>query len=72
MAIRYKIDILEALKQKGYTTYRIRKEKLFSESTVQKFRKGELVSLDNIDMVCKLIELQPADILEYIPDADIH
>ncbi len=65
MPIRYKTDILEALKTKGYSTYRIRKEKLLAESTVQAFRKGELVSLDNIARICELLGCQPGDILEY-------
>lgn len=65
MPIRYKTDILEALKAKGYSTYRIRKEKLLAESTVQAFRKGELVSLENIARICELLGCQPGDILEY-------
>lgn len=68
MPIRYKIDILAALKTAGYTTYQIRKDKLFSESTVQKFRAGVLVSLENIATVCKLLDCQPGDILEYAED----
>lgn len=65
MPIRYKTDILKALKTKGYSTYRIRKEKLLAESTVQAFRKGELVSLDNVARICELLGCQPGDILEY-------
>lgn len=68
MPIRYKTDILEALKTKGYSTYRIRKEKLLAESTVQAFRKGELVSLENIARICELLGCQPGDILEYAED----
>ncbi|SCI04519.1 Predicted transcriptional regulator [uncultured Ruminococcus sp.] len=68
MPIRYKINILEALKAKGFTTYRIRKEKIFSESTLQKFRNNESVSLDNIATVCKLLDCQPGDIMEYVKD----
>ena len=68
MPIRYKTDILEALKAKGYSTYRIRKEKLLAESTVQAFRRGELVALDNIGRVCELLQCQPGDILEYTAD----
>ena len=31
MAIRYKINVIDALKASGYSTYRIRKEKLLHE-----------------------------------------
>lgn len=68
MPIKYKFDILEKLKKAGYSTYRIRKDKLLSESTVQKFRKGALVSLENIQIICKLLNCQPGDILEYVED----
>ena len=34
MALRYKLDVLEALKAKGYTTYTLRKENLLSQSTI--------------------------------------
>lgn len=65
MPISYKIDILNALKERGFTTYKIRKEKLLAESTVQALRRGELISLDNIARICSMLQCQPGDILEY-------
>lgn len=65
MALNYRIDILEALKEKGYSSYSLRKEKLLSESTIQKLRSGEGVSWDNLDTLCKLLECDISDILEY-------
>lgn len=68
MPLQYKFDILEALKEKGYTTYEIRKKKLLSESTLQKLRKKEGIAWSNIETICRLLDCQPGDILEYIPD----
>lgn len=65
MALKYKFDVLQALKDGGFNTNRIRKEKLFSESTLQKFRSGEMVHTSNIDTICRLLNCQPGDILEY-------
>lgn len=65
MALKYKIDVLEALKEKGYSSYSLRKEKLLSESTIQKLRSGEGISWDNLETLCKLLECDIADILEY-------
>ena len=65
MPILYKFDVLAALKENGYSTYRIRKEKLLAESTVQAFRRGELVALENIARICELLHCQPGDILAY-------
>ena len=66
MPLQYKFDIVQALKDKGYNTNRIRKEKLLSESTMTKLRRGEPVSWENIETICKLLERQPGDIIEYI------
>ena len=68
MSIIYKKDILSALKDAGYSTYRIRKEKLMGEATLQKLRNSESVSWDNIDTLCRLLNCQPGDILEYKAD----
>lgn len=70
MALKYKFDILTELKKNGYNTNRIRNEKILSESTLQKFRQGEIVSSENIAKLCKLFDCQPGDILEYVPDDD--
>lgn len=70
MPIRYKVDILEALKNKGYSTYKLRREKLLAEHTLQQIRGGILVSWANIEKICALLECQPGDILEYVQDGD--
>lgn len=64
--LRYKIDILEVLKEKGYTTYRLRKDKIIGESQIQKIRDGELASKETLNTICKLLNCQPGDILEYV------
>ena len=64
----YKFDVLESLKEVGYNTTRLRKEKLLGEATLQKFRNEELVSWDNIATVCQLLCCQPGDLMEYIPE----
>ena len=68
MALKYKIDVLAALKEKGITTYQIRKDRLLSESTVQKLRAGVGVSWENIETLCRLLECQPGDLMKYVPE----
>ena len=67
MPIVYKIDILEALKSKGYNTNKLRKEKLLSESVIQGLRENRYITLPNISTICSLLECQPGDLLEYVP-----
>lgn len=64
MKLCYKIDVVEALKQKGYNTNRIRLNKLLSESTMTKLRHGEGVGWENLETLCNLLDCQPGDILE--------
>ena len=68
MAIRYKVDILAELKKKGYTSTRIRTEKLIGQSYLQQLRRGELVSWKTIDTICALLECQVGDIVEFVED----
>lgn len=70
MPLRYKIDILSALKAAGYSTYKLRKEKILGESTLQQLRNKELVSWKNIETLCKLLNCQPGDIIECVPEND--
>ena len=68
MGLQFKVDVLAALKEKGITTYQIRKEKLLSESTVQKLRVGIGVSWENLETLCRLLDCQPYDLIEYVKD----
>ena len=70
MPVKYSVDILGALKDKGYSTYKLRKEKLLAENTIQQLRNEELVSWVNIGRLCDLLGCQPGDILEYEKRAD--
>ena len=67
MAIRYKVDIMEELKKKGYSSTKIREEKLIGQSYLQQIRHGELVSWKVFNTLCALLECQPADLIEYVP-----
>lgn len=68
MPVQYKINVLAALKEKGYTTSRIRKEKLIGEATVQRLRHSQSVSYEVLAKLCELLDCQPGDILEYVPE----
>ena len=78
MPIVYKIDILAALKEAGYNTNRLRKEKLLSEGVIQSLRENKYIALQNkyialqnISKICELLDCQPADLLEYQKEEDV-
>lgn len=68
MPIVYKLDVLAALKEAGYNTNRLRKEKLLSEGVIQALRESKYISLQNVSKICELLNCQPGDLLEYIKE----
>lgn len=68
--IQYKIDIMNALKVAGYSSYKLRKDKIFGEATMTKFRQREPINFDNLNLLCQLLDCQPGDIIEFIPDLE--
>lgn len=65
MAIKYKTNVLKLLKNAGYTTYKLRKEKILGESTLQKMRTNTLLSWAELNAVCGLLDCQPGDLVEF-------
>lgn len=68
MPMQYKRNMLDSLKDEGFTTYRLRKDGLLSEGCIQSLRAGRPISWANIEALCRLLKCQPGDILEYIED----
>lgn len=67
--IKYKKDIIFALKEKGYSTYKIKQEKIFNQSQLQQLRDDKLLTQEALNKLCYILDCQPGDILEYIPDS---
>ncbi|HAB60189.1 MAG TPA: XRE family transcriptional regulator [Lachnospiraceae bacterium] len=60
--------LFELLKERGHSSnYWLRQNGLHS-ATVSKLRKNERINTDTINTICRLLNCQPADILEYVPD----
>lgn len=70
MPISYK-KLFDLLEQNGWTTYKIRKEKLIGQGTLTALKNGT-GGLDSktISRLCKTLNCQPGDIMEYIPDTE--
>lgn len=68
MPLKYKMDIISALKEKGYNTNALRKEKLLAEGVIQSLRENKPISWANIEKLCKLLECQPGDLIEFVDE----
>jgi len=68
MPIKYD-KLFALLKEKGFSSYRLRKEKLISQSTLQKLRTGDgIIDSRTVSKLCALLNCQPGDIMEYVEE----
>ena len=66
--LQYKLDIVQKLSEKGYNPRKIRNDHILAESTMTKLRRKQAISWENIDTICRLLQCQPGDLLEWIDD----
>lgn len=64
MPIKYD-KLLALMKKKGLTTYKIRKENIISQSALTAIKQGKGITTDTIAKLCKALDCQPGDMLEY-------
>ncbi len=68
MPIKYD-KLLALLAEKGYTSYRIRKENIIGQGTLTAIKNGT-GGLDHrsIAKLCRVLDCQPGDLMEYVKD----
>ncbi len=64
----YKFNVLQALRDSGYNTTRLRKEKLLGENSIQYLRENKMVGTKALNSICKLLDMQPGNIIKYIEE----
>ena len=64
----FRFDVLQALKNRGFSTYYLRKNTTIGQKTVSDIKSGIVPGIKTIDIICNLLNCQPGDIIEYIPD----
>jgi putative transcriptional regulator len=70
MPISYR-KLFDLFKEKGITTTRIRRENILGQGTLTAIKNGK-GGLDSktIAKLCKLLDCQPGDIMEYVDDIE--
>ncbi len=66
--IRTRAGVLDQLKSAGYSTYRLRKDKMLGQRVIQQIRDRKAISGEALNLLCMLLSCQPGDVLEYVPD----
>lgn len=66
----FKYDkLFEMLKEKGITTYRIRKDNIISQAALTKMKSGEgNIDTRTLERLCSVLHCQPGDIMEYVEE----
>lgn len=58
----------ETMKKRSATTYTLQVKGGISSSTIRRLKAGESVSTNTLEALCKILECELPDIVEYFPD----
>lgn len=68
MAIVINLDVMLARRKMSVTELSERIDITMANVSILKNGKAKAVKLDTLNNICKALECQPGDILEYVPD----
>lgn len=56
------------MKERGATTYTLQVKGEISSSTIRRLKANESVSTNTLEALCKILNCDLSDIIEYLPD----
>lgn len=68
MIVYYKLDKL--LNERKITKTQLCKDTKISTNIVSKISKNEVFKTDTLNRICEYLNVQPSEIMEWIPDAE--
>lgn len=69
MPISYR-KLLSIFEERGISSYTIKRDKVIGQASWKKIHDGGHVDTRTIENLCKYLQCQPGDILEYIPEEE--
>ena len=54
--------------ERSATTYTLQVKGQISSSTIRRLKAGESVSTNTLDALCKILQCDLADVVEYLPE----
>ena len=60
--------MLKRLDEKGITSYTVKRDGIRGQATFRKIKEGGDIDTRTIAKMCEVLECQPGDLLEYVPD----
>lgn len=70
MAIRINLDVMMARRKIGLTELSQEVDVTMANLSILKNNKAKAVRFSTLNAICKVLDCQPGDILEYVPDSD--
>ena len=70
MAIRINLDVMMARRKIGLTELSQEVDVTMANLSILKNNKAKAVRFSTLNAICKALNCQPGDILEYVPDGD--
>lgn len=67
MAIIYD-KLRKKLKEKGVNSYTVKKSNAITQGTFHCIMAGKNITMKTLDRLCELLDCQPGDLIEYVPD----
>lgn len=66
MSIEYKFNVLDALKEAGWSSYKLIHDNMLPSSTVQRLRENKTISMESLDKICEILQMQPGEIIKHV------
>ena len=63
-------NLWNVMKERGISQYALIKRYHISPGQITRLKRNESVSTHTIDMFCRILNCEVADIMKYIPDQD--
>ena len=70
MAILVNLDVMMARRKMGLTEFSDKVGVTLANLSVLKNNKAKAIRFSTLDAICKTLNCQPGDILEYVPDEE--
>ena len=67
MSIKFD-KLFSLMKKRELSTYRIRQENIIPQGTLTSLKNNKSVTTDTINKLCKVLNCQPGDIMEYVDE----
>lgn len=70
MAIIINLDVMMAKRKMGLTELAGKVDITLANLSILKNNKAKAIRLSTLDSICKALDCQPGDIIEYVPDEE--